>query len=40
MMENYRKQTPLGLNTFTPEVASAVLFLASDYVVAHQRRFD
>lgn len=30
MMENYRKQTPLGRNTFAPEVASAVLFLASD----------
>jgi 3-oxoacyl-[acyl-carrier protein] reductase len=30
MMENYRKQTPLGRNTFAEEVASAVLFLASD----------
>jgi len=30
MMENYRKQTPLGRNTFAPEVASTVLFLASD----------
>jgi 3-oxoacyl-[acyl-carrier protein] reductase len=30
MMENYRKQTPLGRNTYAPEVASAVLFLASD----------
>jgi 3-oxoacyl-[acyl-carrier protein] reductase len=30
MMENYRKQTPLGRNTFAEEVASSVLFLASD----------
>ncbi|MEQ1530569.1 MAG: SDR family NAD(P)-dependent oxidoreductase [Methylococcales bacterium] len=30
MMENYRKQTPLGRNTYAEEVASAVLFLASD----------
>ncbi len=30
MMENYRKQTPLGRNTFADEVASSVLFLASD----------
>ncbi|MEQ1636062.1 MAG: SDR family NAD(P)-dependent oxidoreductase [Methylococcales bacterium] len=30
MMENYRKQTPLGRNTFAEEVAGAVLFLASD----------
>jgi 3-oxoacyl-[acyl-carrier protein] reductase len=30
MMENYRKQTPLGRNTFAEEVASAVLFLARD----------
>ena len=30
MMENYRKQTPLGRNTFAEEVASAVHFLASD----------
>ncbi|NOT84076.1 MAG: SDR family oxidoreductase [Methylococcaceae bacterium] len=30
MMENYRKQTPLGRNTFAEEVASAVLFLSSD----------
>lgn len=30
MLENYRKQTPLGRNTFAEEVASAVLFLASD----------
>jgi 3-oxoacyl-[acyl-carrier protein] reductase len=30
MLENYRKQTPLGRNTFAEEVASSVLFLASD----------
>lgn len=30
MMENYRKQTPLGRNTMAEEVASSVLFLASD----------
>lgn len=30
MMENYRKQTPLGRNTYAEEVASAVLFLASN----------
>lgn len=30
MMENYRKQTPLGRNTYAEEVASSVLFLASD----------
>jgi len=30
MMENYRKQTPLGRNTYAEEVASAVHFLASD----------
>lgn len=30
MMENYRKQTPLGRNTFPDEVAHAVHFLASD----------
>jgi len=30
MMENYRKQTPLGRNTSAEEVASSVLFLASD----------
>jgi len=30
MMENYRKQTPLGRNTAAEEVASTVLFLASD----------
>lgn len=30
MLENYRKQTPLGRNTMAEEVASAVLFLASD----------
>jgi|SRR5690554_5370417 3-oxoacyl-[acyl-carrier protein] reductase len=30
MMENYRKQTPLGRNTMPEEVASSVLFLASD----------
>ncbi|MCX7089758.1 MAG: SDR family NAD(P)-dependent oxidoreductase [Methylococcales bacterium] len=30
MMENYRKQTPLGRNTFAEEVASAVLFLSSN----------
>ncbi|MDO9103531.1 MAG: SDR family NAD(P)-dependent oxidoreductase [Methylovulum sp.] len=30
MMENYRKQTPLGRNTAPEEVASSVLFLASD----------
>ncbi len=30
MMENYRKQTPLGRNTMAEEVASAVLFLVSD----------
>lgn len=29
-LENYRKQTPLGRNTFAAEVASSVLFLASD----------
>jgi 3-oxoacyl-[acyl-carrier protein] reductase len=29
-MENYRKQTPLGRNTYAEEVASAVHFLASD----------
>jgi 3-oxoacyl-[acyl-carrier protein] reductase len=29
-MENYRKQTPLGRNTYAEEVASAVLFLVSD----------
>lgn len=29
-MENYRKQTPLGRNTYAEEVASAVLFLASN----------
>jgi len=30
MLENYRKQTPLGRNTFAEEVASSALFLASD----------
>ena len=30
MMENYRKQTPLGRNTYAEEVASSVHFLASD----------
>jgi 3-oxoacyl-[acyl-carrier protein] reductase len=30
MMEAYRKQTPLGRNTMAEEVASSVLFLASD----------
>ncbi len=30
MLENYRKQTPLGRNTMAEEVASSVLFLASD----------
>jgi len=30
MMENYRKQMPLGRNTFAEEVASSVLFFASD----------
>lgn len=30
MLEAYRKQTPLGRNTFAEEVASSVLFLASD----------
>lgn len=30
MLEAYRRQTPLGRNTFAEEVASAVLFLASD----------
>jgi 3-oxoacyl-[acyl-carrier protein] reductase len=30
MMENYRKQTPLGRNTYAEEVASSVLFLASE----------
>jgi 3-oxoacyl-[acyl-carrier protein] reductase len=30
MLENYRRQTPLGRNTFAEEVASAVHFLASD----------
>ncbi|CAA9889819.1 SDR family oxidoreductase [Candidatus Methylobacter favarea] len=30
MMENYRKQTPLGRNTYAEEVASAVHFLVSD----------
>ena len=30
IMENYRKQTPLGRNTYAEEVASSVLFLASD----------
>ena len=30
MLENYRKQTPLGRNTFAEEVASSVLFLVSD----------
>ncbi|TAL43671.1 MAG: SDR family oxidoreductase [Methylovulum sp.] len=30
MLENYRRQTPLGRNTFAEEVASSVLFLASD----------
>ncbi len=30
MMENYRKQTPLGRNTMAEEVASSVLFLVSD----------
>ena len=30
MMENYRKQTPLGRNTMAEEVASSVLFLASE----------
>lgn len=30
MLEAYRKQTPLGRNTMAEEVASAVLFLASD----------
>lgn len=30
MMENYRKQTPLGRNTYAEEVASSVLFLASN----------
>ena len=29
-MENYRKQTPLGRNTYAEEVASAVHFLVSD----------
>lgn len=30
MLENYRKQTPLGRNTMAEEVASSVLFLVSD----------
>ena len=30
MLEAYRKQTPLGRNTMAEEVASSVLFLASD----------
>ena len=30
MMEAYRKQTPMGRNTFAQEVASSALFLASD----------
>jgi len=30
MLEAYRKQTPLGRNTFAQEVASSVLFLVSD----------
>jgi len=30
MLENYRRQTPLGRNTFAQEVASSALFLASD----------
>ncbi|WP_137718238.1 SDR family NAD(P)-dependent oxidoreductase [Methylobacillus flagellatus] len=30
MLEAYRKQTPLGRNTFAEEVASSVHFLASD----------
>ncbi|MEQ1738764.1 MAG: SDR family NAD(P)-dependent oxidoreductase [Methyloglobulus sp.] len=30
MLENYRKQTPLGRNTMVEEVASSVLFLVSD----------
>ncbi|ASF45080.1 SDR family NAD(P)-dependent oxidoreductase [Methylovulum psychrotolerans] len=30
MMENYRKQTPLGRNTYAEEVASSVLFLSSN----------
>ena len=30
MLENYRKQTPLGRNTYAEEVASAAHFLASD----------
>lgn len=30
MMENYRKQTPLGRNTYAEEVASTVHFLVSD----------
>jgi 3-oxoacyl-[acyl-carrier protein] reductase len=30
MLEAYRKQTPLGRNTFAQEVASSALFLASD----------